>query len=173
MLSRSFLTSLLVCWLGLLGYAPTLGSTTIHARIRRTWRPHQASHIHPGPDNSESVSLLETANDIRNSIEWVVSPQSDLPFPLSFSRMVKHSNTLQFGQSVRVLECLADHDHCCLHACRFSYAPRRKIGPFFSQGDLVESDTVCMPLSRHSGRLWLLKYFPVPVPLSHTLRYVD
>jgi hypothetical protein len=70
-------------------------------------------------------------------------------FPLSISSMVKNS-TLGFGQSVRVFECLADHDHCCLHVGVLIRAEGQDRAFVSLLGDLVESVTVC--LSRDTTR---------------------
>lgn len=108
-------------------------------------RLHKAPLIHRGSASSESVSFVETANDNWNRIEWVFSPQSDLPGPLSNSRMLKNS-TLGFGQSVRVLECLAckaDHEHCCLDI-GVSIRAEGQDRAFVSLGYLGESGTLCL-----------------------------
>lgn len=137
-------------------------------------RLHKAPLIHRGSASSESVSFVETANDNWNRIEWVFSPQSDLPGPLSNSRMLKKS-TLGFGQSVRVLECLAckaDHEHCCLHIGVSIRAEGGKIGPSFHLATW-ENPVHCA--SRETlGPFLVTRVLPsLCAIILHTPRYVD
>lgn len=132
-LSSSFLTSLLVCWLGLLGYAPTLSSTAIHARTRRTVRLDECFTYTLSPTGVIPFHFSRKPMKI-----GILSSGSSRPKVIFLFPCMLNNSTLGFGQSVRRLKCLADSNHCCLHVGVFIRAE----GEVLSLGDLVEFGTV-------------------------------